>query len=196
MYIFRRLTSIKRMIFETFMRHELRHELVIVPYLLLLYMRLFSHHYRQQNHPFSCTMRINQWIWLYVYSYLSISIYCICENLMPQLSCANSSLLLIHCGRVMHICISKLTVIGSDKSLSPDQRCPAIIWTNAEILLIGPLGTNLSEILIKIHTFTFTKIHLKILSGESRPFCLSLNVLSQLPMLNPLLIELVNDHIH
>ena len=33
--------------------------------------------------------------------------------------------------------------IGSDNGLSPDQ-CQAIIWTNAGILLIGPLGTNFS----------------------------------------------------
>ena len=28
-----------------------------------------------------------------------------------------------------------------------------IIWTNAGILLIGPLGTNFSEILIEIYIF-------------------------------------------
>ena len=43
--------------------------------------------------------------------------------------------------RVTHICDSKLTIIGSDTGLSPG-RCQAIIWTNAGILLIGPLGTN------------------------------------------------------
>ena len=54
---------------------------------------------------------------------------------------------LTHWGRVTHICISNLTIIGSDNGLSPG-RCQAIIWTNAGILLIGPLGTHLSEILI------------------------------------------------
>ena len=34
-------------------------------------------------------------------------------------------------------------------------RRQAIIWTNAGILLIGPLGTNFSEILIEIHIFSF-----------------------------------------
>ena len=43
-----------------------------------------------------------------------------------------------------HICLSKQTIIGSDNGLSPDQR-QAIIWTNAGILLIWPLGTNFSE---------------------------------------------------
>ena len=37
-----------------------------------------------------------------------------------------------------HICVSKLTIIGSDNGLSPDRR-QAIIWTNAGLLLIGPL---------------------------------------------------------
>ena len=59
---------------------------------------------------------------------------------------------LTHWGRVTHICVSKLTIIGSDNGLSPG-RCQAIIWTNAGILLIGPLGTKFNEISIKIHTF-------------------------------------------
>ena len=64
--------------------------------------------------------------------------------------------LLTHSSWVTHICASKLTIIGSDNGLSPD-RCQAIIWTNAGILLIGPLGTNFSEILIEILTFSFEK---------------------------------------
>ena len=84
---------------------------------------------------------------------------------------------LTHWGRVTHICISKLTIIGSDNFLSPDQR-QAIIWTNAGILLIEPLGTNFSEILIEILTFSFTKMHLEVLSAKWRPFCLGLNVLN------------------
>ena len=36
--------------------------------------------------------------------------------------------------------------------LSPRRR-QAIIWPNAGILLIGPLETNVSEILIDIHIF-------------------------------------------
>ena len=54
-----------------------------------------------------------------------------------------------HWGRVTHICVGKLTIIGSDNGLSPGRR-QAKIWTNAEILLIGPLGTNFSEILIAL----------------------------------------------
>ena len=83
---------------------------------------------------------------------------------------------LTHWGRVMHICIGKLTIIGSDNGLLPG-RPQAIIWTNAGILLIGPLETNFSEILIEIHTFTFKKMHLKMASVKWHPFCLGLNVL-------------------
>ena len=35
------------------------------------------------------------------------------------------------------------------------RRRQAIIWANAGMLLIGPLGTNFSEILIGIYTFSF-----------------------------------------
>ena len=78
-----------------------------------------------------------------------------------------------------HICIGELTFIGPDNGLSPGRR-QAIIWTNAGILLIGPLGTNFSEILIAIEIFSFKKMHLKISSGRWRPFCLGLNVLKPL----------------
>ena len=69
-------------------------------------------------------------------------------------------------------------IIGSDNGLSPVRR-QAIIRTNAEILLIGTLGTNFSEILSEIHAFSFTKMHLKMSSGKWRPFCFGLNVLNK-----------------
>ena len=83
---------------------------------------------------------------------------------------------LTHWGRVTHICVSKLTIIGSNNGLSPGRR-QAIIWTNDGKLLIEPLGTNFNEILIKIYTFSYRKMHLKMLSAKWRPFCLGLNVL-------------------
>ena len=83
---------------------------------------------------------------------------------------------LTHWGRVTHICVVKMTIIGSVNGLSPGRR-QAIIWTNAGILLIGPLGTNFIEILIGIQTFSFKKVHLKMSSAKWRPFCLGLNVL-------------------
>ena len=85
---------------------------------------------------------------------------------------------LTHWGRVTHICVSKLTIIVSDNGLSPGRR-QAIIWTNAVIMLIGPLRTNFSEILIEIFTFSFRKMHLKMSCGKWRPSCLGLNVLNR-----------------
>ena len=70
--------------------------------------------------------------------------------------------------------------IGSDNGLAPARR-QAIIWTNTGILLIGPMETNFSEILIEIYTFSFTKMHFKMLSGKYWPFCLGLNVLKNMP---------------
>ena len=46
---------------------------------------------------------------------------------------------LTHWGRATHICVGKLTTIGSDDGLSPGRR-QAIIRTNAGILLIQNLG--------------------------------------------------------
>ena len=82
-----------------------------------------------------------------------------------------------HWDRVTHICVSKIIIIASDNGLSPGRR-QAIIWTNAGRLLIDPLGTNFSDILIEIHTFSFKKIHLKMSSGKNQPFCFGLNVLN------------------
>ena len=84
---------------------------------------------------------------------------------------------LTHWGRVTHIWAGKLTNIGSDNGLSPGRR-QAIIWTNAGISFIGPLGTNFSEFLIVIHTFSFNEMHLKMPSAKWRLFCLGLNVLT------------------
>ena len=75
-----------------------------------------------------------------------------------------------------HICVGKLTIIGSDDGLSPGRR-QVIIWTNAGYLLIWPLGTNFNEVLIGIQTFLFKKMHSKMSSAKWGPFCLGLNVL-------------------
>ena len=83
---------------------------------------------------------------------------------------------LTHSCRVMHISVRKLTSIGSDNGLAPG-RCQAILWTNAWIFFIGPLGTNFSENLIEIMIFSFKKMCLKVSSAKWRPFCLGLNVL-------------------
>ena len=89
--------------------------------------------------------------------------------------------ILTHWGRVTHISVRNLTIIGSDNGLSPGRR-QAIIWTNGGILLIGHLGTNFNEQFIEIQTFSFKKMHLKRSSAKWRPFCLCLNVLTLLKL--------------
>ena len=92
--------------------------------------------------------------------------------------------LLTYWGRVTHICLSKLTIIGSDNGLLPGRR-QAIIWIDSGILLIRTLGTNFSEILSEIHTFSLKKMHLNMSSGKKRPFCLGLNMLMACWLMTP-----------
>ena len=68
--------------------------------------------------------------------------------------------LLTDWGRVMHIYVGKLTIIGSDNGLAP-----SIIWTSAGILLMRPSWTNFSEILIRMWIFSFKKMHFKMSSA-------------------------------
>ena len=85
----------------------------------------------------------------------------------------NIKCMLTHWARVTHIYVGKVFIIGSDNGLSPGRR-QAIIWINVGILLIGPVGTNFSEILIEINTFPFKKMHLssgKWLSFVSASMC-------------------------
>ena len=82
-------------------------------------------------------------------------------------------MVLTHWGRVTHICVSKLTTIGSDNGLSPGQR-QAIIWTIAGILLIGnklqwDFNRN-SNIFIQENAF-------ENVVCEMASICLGLNVL-------------------
>ena len=85
-------------------------------------------------------------------------------------------LVLTHWGRGMHIWVSKLTIIVSYNGLSPGRR-QAIIRTSARLLLIGPLGTNFSEIFIGFQIFSLKKMYLNMPSANWRPFCLYFNVL-------------------
>ena len=83
--------------------------------------------------------------------------------------------LLTHWGRVTHLCVSKLTSIASDNGLSPGRR-QAIIWNNAGILLIGPLGTNFSVFFYRnsnifIEENTFENVVCKMSAILSRPQC-------------------------
>ena len=80
----------------------------------------------------------------------------------------------IYVSVMTHICVSKLTIICSDNGLSPGRR-HAIIWTNAWILLTGPLGTKFSEILLESCKFSFKIMYLKLSSYNLRQFCVGPN---------------------
>ena len=67
------------------------------------------------------------------------------------------------------VCLSEVTIIGSDNGFPPSWH-QHIIRTNAEILLIGPLGTYFSAIVIEIYTFSCKKMHLKMSSGNGGHF--------------------------
>ena len=81
---------------------------------------------------------------------------------------------LIHYGRVTHICVSKLCHNWFRKWMVAFLfRCQ----NNARLLSIWPQGTHFNEISIQIQTFSFTKMHFKMLFDKSGSFCLGLNVL-------------------
>ena len=68
--------------------------------------------------------------------------------------------------------------IGSANGLWPGWHW-AVIWTNADILFIGPAGINFSDISIEIHTLLFKKNVLEnVVWKKWRQFCLHLNVLT------------------
>ena len=67
-------------------------------------------------------------------------------------------------------------IIGSDDSLSTVRR-QAIIWTNAVLLLFGPLETTFIEISTTIEQFSYKKFGLKMSSTKWWPVCLCLSVL-------------------
>ena len=109
---------------------------------------------------------------IHTHTYIYIYIYSITKvPFLPDAIALNSL------DRVTHICVDELTITGWDNGMSPGRH-QAIIWTNTGISLIGPLGTNFSEILIGIQVFSFKKMHLS--SAKGYPFCLGLNVLTSL----------------
>ena len=69
------------------------------------------------------------------------------------------------------MCASEVIIIGSYNSVSPGRH-QANIWTNAGILLFGPLGINFNEILIEIKNFqenAFEIVVCKMTSISSQP---------------------------
>ena len=84
-------------------------------------------------------------------------------------------------GRVTHVRVCKLTIIGSVNGVSLGWlQC--IIWINAGILLIGPLGTDFSEILIRFQTFAFK-------NGLENVVCKMVATLSRRPCVKSWYIE-------
>ena len=60
-----------------------------------------------------------------------------------------------------------------DSGIGLPVQCQAITWTNVDLLLSGPLKTKLRENLIKIWKFSVKKMHVKKLSAQCWPFCVS-----------------------
>ena len=70
-------------------------------------------------------------------------------------------------------------IIVSGNGLSP-VRCQAITRINDDLLSIGHLETNFSEIVFEIITSSIKELRLNMSSGKWQPFCLGLNVLKAL----------------
>ena len=143
-----------------------------VQLLMLFWWLLLAHRLLYQKGIYSCI----------VFVCLLNVVHLIEHNFSDWLFCGNSlgmpAEVSIHWGWVIHTCVSNLTIIGPDNVLSPGQ-CQAIIWTNVGILLIEPWGTNFSEISIEILTFSFKKMHLKVLFAKRQPSHPAINVLRQ-----------------
>ena len=76
-----------------------------------------------------------------------------------------------------HICVGKLTIIGSDNDWS--GRHQAIIWTNAGILLIGPFNRNWN---IFIQENAFDYVVWKMSAIFSLPQCVNGKVIYICPV--------------
>ena len=75
------------------------------------------------------------------------------ESFIVFKECTSIWTVLTHRGRVMHICVSKISQHWFKNGLSP-ARLQAILWTNADSLSMRPLGSKFSEIRIEIQNNT------------------------------------------
>ena len=75
--------------------------------------------------------------------------------------------------------------IATGNGLSPERR-HTITWINAELFSIVSLETNVSEIHIKLDSFSFVKAHVKMPFVKWPLFCLPadelINCISQGPI--------------
>ena len=110
----------------------------------------------QTSHSWPTQVRYRVLLWVQHLIYVLLPFCCSAVYLEGwDMGCSVS---VTHWGRVhMHICICKLTIIGSDNGLAPSHylnQCWNIVnWT---------LRNKISEILIKIHTFSFKKMYIKM----------------------------------
>ena len=75
------------------------------------------------------------------------------DNSVAWMAARNTAITLqpsTHWGRVTHTCVSKQTIIGSDDDLPPGRR-QAIIWSNAGILVTGPLYSHTDYDRVKVN---------------------------------------------
>ena len=84
---------------------------------------------------------------------------------------------LTHRGRVTHICIRKLAIIGSDNGLSP-VWCQAIIWTNLWNIVNWTTGNKLQwSLVLNLYIFikenAFENVVWKIAAILSQPQCVN-----------------------
>ena len=125
---------------------------------------------------------IKSTLWYNEYAvHMHICLWC-WQNLLHKINCKHIHECvsrLTHWGRVSHTWVSNWTIMGSDNGLSPGRR-QAVIWTNAGILFMEPLGINFIEILLGIPIFSFKKMRLKMSPAKWGPFCLGLNVLTMI----------------
>ena len=141
--------------------HHHHHRVIVIITIIIIILGIFNHqcvwtYYYKIRWDFAMMWQIAAFKYIFnwylhpgIYSSMEYSItrrhkLCRAFTLDALASRPVACTLLTHWGRVTHICVSKLTIIGSNNSLSPVRR-QAIIWTNAGILLIGPLGTNFNE---------------------------------------------------
>ena len=126
--------------------------------------RLTMHKNLVDNFGSCRIVAINRW--------LSARLHCLsCSALDILQSCSKPSSFMICHGYAL--CLRQQIIVPYN-GLSPGRR-QAIIWTNAEILLIRTLGTSFSEILISIQIFSLQKMHLKMSCAKWLSFCLCLN---------------------
>ena len=100
------------------------------------------------------------------------TLLCFYNNKSRKILC-ETTVCLTHWGRVTHIYVSKLTIIGSDKGLSPGWR-QSIIWIKAGILIIRTLKNKLQRnSCIFIQEIAFENVVCEMAS-----ICFGLNVLN------------------